>query len=173
LAQSSFEVKEISRSLPIFTTHLPDDGILKSIISNHRERFPNSTESNVKAWHSDWDTHKINPQFQYFVDLVESACTFLCHEHFKVGKEVRMKCENMWAMEYKEGDYAEEHDHFPSVLSCAYFVDVEDNSSPLIIEGLEIKPENGLLVIFPGLLRHKVDPTHGPRTVISMNFRSN
>ena len=171
--QSSFDIKEVKKSLPIFTVKLPDDGILKGLIEEHRVNYPGTTQSNVVAWHSDWHTHKVNPKFEYFVNLVESACTFISHSHFGVGEDVVMKCENMWVVQYIKGNFAHEHDHFPSILSCAYFVDVEEDSSPLIIEGMEIKPENGMLVIFPSLLRHSVPETHGQRTVISMNFRAN
>ena len=170
--QSSFDIKEVKKSLPIFTVKLPDDGILKGLIEEHRVNYPGTTQSNVVAWHSDWHTHKVNPKFEYFVNLVEGACNFISYNHFGVGGNVKMKCENMWVVQYIKGNFAHEHDHFPSILSCAYFVDVEEDSSPLIIEGMEIKPENGMLVIFPSLLRHSVPETHGQRTVISMNFRA-
>ena len=127
--QSSFDIKEVQRSLPIFTVKLPDDGILKGLIEEHRENYPGTTESNVVAWHSDWHTHKVNPKFEYFVNLVESACTFISHSHFGVGEDVVMKCENMWVVQYIKGNFAHEHDHFPSILSCAYFVDDEEDSS--------------------------------------------
>ena len=115
--QSSFDIKEVQRSLPIFTVKLPDDGILKGLIEEHRVNYPGTIESNVVAWHSDWHTHKVNPKFEYFVNLVESACTFISHSHFGVGEDVVMKCENKWVVQYIKGNFAHEHDHFPSILS--------------------------------------------------------
>ena len=172
MAQSSFDILNVRKELPIFTVELPTDGVLQDLIVNYRKNNPEGTKSNVKAWRSDWYTHKKDPQFKYFVDLVSNACDFICHNHFNVKPDVVLTCSNMWIAQYDVGDYAQNHDHFPDTLSCVYFVEVEDNCAPLIFEDtLEIQPKNGLLVIFPSIVRHKVDPTQGPRTVISMNFR--
>ena len=74
-------------------------------------------------------------------------------------------------MQYEGGDYAQSHDHFPNSFSCVYYIDVEEDCSPIIFEGeLEINPKPGMVVIFPSVLMHEVPKTDKKRMVISMNF---
>ena len=172
--QSSFDIKKVSKEIPVFKTILqpPNDGVLLRLIEEYREHHPEGYESNVKAWRSNWFVHKSNRQFEYFVKLVTKACNFLSHNFFHIKEEALLECSNMWFIQYENGDYTEPHDHYPSVLSSVYFVEVEDNCAPLIFEdSLEIQPEDGMLVIFPSILKHKVEPTDGKRTVVSMNFK--
>ena len=182
---ANFEISNVTKDIPVFTTTLElaavnskiavvktasKDNALKNLIKDHRKQYPEGYRSNVQAWRSDWFTHKKDPRFQPFVDICTEACNFLSRKHFNADAE--LICSNMCVVEYVEGDWTKEHDHFPDVMSCVYFVDVEDNCAPIIFENsLEIKPENNMLIFFPSLLKHKVPPTDAKRTVISMNFR--
>ena len=73
-------------------------------------------------------------------------------------------------MDYADGDKTLEHNHFPSDFSTVYYVDVDKGCAPLLIEGETIQPENGLLVVFPATLDHKVPPNKGRRMAASGNF---
>ena len=63
-----------------------------------------------------------------------------------------------WGMWYNEGDFAEEHNHFPYSMSFAYYVNCPEGSSPLVLEGNEIQVTEGRLIMFAGHQNHKVDP---------------
>ena len=169
---SSFEPYEVTKKLPVFVATLPRDESLIDLIKDHKRLYPEGFYSNVKSqWRSDWFTHLKDPRFAPLVKHFESACNFISKEHFKA--DCNLSCGNMWIAEYEKGDWTKDNDHFPDVMSCVYFVDVDDNCAPLIFEGgqSEIKPENNKLVIFPALVRHEVPPTDGHRLVIAMNFR--
>ena len=74
-------------------------------------------------------------------------------------------------MHYREGEEAVWHDHWPSDFSGSYYVDVEEDSSPIVFDGgIEIQPTNGIMMIFPSTLRHKVPPTKKERIVIGFNI---
>ena len=73
---------------------------------------------------------------------------------------------------YEHNDYTIKHDHFPAIFSACYYVDVKDNCSPIIFgenDELSIQPENGMLLIWLGMIPHKVMPTKKKRTCICMN----
>ena len=47
-----------------------DNDKLKRIIQNHRKVFDKGNSTNVKAWNSAKNTHKINPHFQPYIDTI-------------------------------------------------------------------------------------------------------
>ena len=74
-------------------------------------------------------------------------------------------------MEYEKGNHAVKHNHWPATLSGVYYIDVEENSSPIIFENnFVIKPKNGMLLLFPSIVNHEVPPSKGKRIVASINL---
>ena len=170
---NTLNTQKVKKELPVFTTILDNyrelNTYLKQVILEHRQLYPKTNESNVKAWHSSWKSHEENPKFQPIVDLVLSACEFVSHGYFE--QKMTFKCFNMWAMQYEKGEYSVRHSHYPSDFACVYYVDVEPGCSPIIFEGdLKVVPENGMLVLFPAMLHHEVPPTDARRMVISCNI---
>tara|TARA_B100001250_G_scaffold398176_1_gene406097 strand:- start:611 stop:1108 length:498 start_codon:yes stop_codon:yes gene_type:complete len=138
---------------------------LKNIISDFRKKYPESDTSNVKAWHSHFDTHKKEPKFNILIDRIMDASRDF----------IKIKCNlyplNFWVMEYGKGNYAVKHNHWPATLSGIYYIDVEENSSPIIFENdFVIKPKNGMLLLFPSIVDHEVPPSKGKRIVASINL---
>ncbi|MBB37697.1 MAG: hypothetical protein CL515_01935 [Actinobacteria bacterium] len=139
---------------------------LKKIISDFRKEYPESDNSNVKAWHSHFDTHIKEPKFNILIDRVMDASKDF----------INIKCNlyllNFWVMEYKKGNHAVKHNHWPATLSGVYYIDVEENSSPIIFENnFVIKPKNGMLLLFPSIVNHEVPPSKGKRIVASFNLQ--
>ena len=139
---------------------------LKKIISNFRKEYPESDNSNVKAWHSHFDTHVKEPKFNILIDRVMDASKDF----------INIKCNlyllNFWVMEYEKGNHAVKHNHWPATLSGVYYIDVEENSSPIIFENnFVIKPKNGMLLLFPSIVNHEVPPSKGKRIVASFNLQ--
>ena len=185
---SEWETDHVYKALPIFTTILEDhvelNKYLKQVILEHRQKFPETTKSNVKAWHSSWMTHKENPKFQPLVDRVCNACTFLSAGYFQC-QSLEFVPFNFWVMMYEEGEHTIRHSHFPSDFSCCYYVDVESGCAPVLFEvpqndgvnhkceTFTLQPKNGMLAIWPAILHHEVPPTKGRRMCISMNINKN
>lgn len=172
---NSINIQKINISLPVFTTKLSDceelNNYLKEVILEEQKKDPNGNESNVKAWHSSWDTHHKSMDYKPIIDLVMSCVEFIAKDFFNCTS--KFKLFNFWVMIYEEGEYTVPHTHFPSTFACVYYVDVEEGCSPIVFENnLEVYPENGLLVIFPAVLKHEVPPTKGKRIAISMNIEN-
>ena len=182
---SVFETQHVYKAMPVFSTILADhvefNKYLKQVILEHRQNNPETTKSNVKAWHSSWMTHQENPKFQPLVDRVCNACTFLSQGYFQC-QSVEFVPFNFWAMMYEEGEHTIRHSHFPSDFSAVYYVDVEPGCAPVLFEvpqndgvndkggNLTLQPKNGMLAIWPSILHHEVPPTKGKRMCISMNI---
>ena len=138
---------------------------LKKIISDFRKKYPESDNSNVKAWHSHFDTHYKEPRFKILIDrIIDVSRNF-----------IKVKCDlyplNFWVMEYEKGNHTVKHNHWPATVSGVYYIDVEENSSPIIFENnFSIKPKNGMLLLFPSIVNHEVPPSKGKRIVASINL---
>ena len=101
----------------------------------------------------------------------------------------------MWTVSYQEGDYQAFHTHPGSALAGVLFIEVpaginEENNPDgyltLVNDGIfdittfraeklfSIKPEVGLLVVFPASIGHMVYPFRGPgtRRVLALNWGS-
>ena len=186
---STFEVQHVPKQMAVFTTILDDhvefNKYLKQVILEHRQKFPESTESNVKAWHSSWTTHLENPKFQPLIDRILDACKFISEGYYEGGNDLQYKVINMWAMMYEDTEWTKRHSHFPSDFAAVYYVDVEPGCAPVIFESVQqdgindnnqpltLPPQNGMLAIWPAILHHEVPPTKGRRMCISMNLDKN
>jgi len=173
-------ISNVLMSLPVYSMQVDlDKKKLMSIILDHRERFPENNESNVKAWHSDYKTHKKDHRFRPFIDeLIEnikhikdadnSFCGFSGFEH-------TLYLRDFWICMYESnsGHHAVKHQHFPCPYAATYYVDVEENAAPICFHGLKnlkIVPKSGTLVVWPGFIYHSVPPTEGKRTLFAMNL---
>lgn len=167
------DARFIKKETPIFTTIIDDYESINKHVKFHilamKKEFPQGVESNVRAWRSHWFTHKITKAFDPLVDIMTSACDYVS-EHYYNDKEAKVEPFNFWVMDYLDGDQAVHHNHWPSLYSVVYFVDVEKGCAPLIVEDEVIQPENGMLVVFPGNLDHEVPPTKGRRIGAAGNF---
>ena len=182
---NTLEIHHVPKQMAVFTTILEDhvefNKYMKQVILEHRQKFPESIKSNVKAWHSSWTTHQENPKFQPLVDLTLNACKFISAGYFECD-DIECKVINLWAMMYEDTEWTKKHSHFPSDFAAVYYVDVEPGSSPVIFESvikdgvndnnqpLTLQPQNGMLAIWPAILHHEVPPTKGRRMCISMNI---
>ena len=182
---STLEIQYVPKQLPIFTSILDDhvefNKYLKQVILEHRQNNPESTKSNVKAWHSSWVTHQENPKFQPLIDRVLDAIKFIVAGYYE-GDDLEYYVLNLWAMMYEDTEWTKRHSHFPSEFAACYYVDVETGCAPVIFESvvkdgihdgnkpLTLQPQNGMLAIWPAILHHEVPPTKGRRMCISMNI---
>ena len=98
-----------------------------------------------------------------------------------------------WATVLEHGHYSQVHDHADSHWSAVYYVDAGDSDTPssgriswinpigshrdlpgaqLAPTSFSCTPRTGLLAIFPGWLRHSVEPYQGtrPRIAVAANI---
>lgn len=153
---------------------------LKQSIKKFEKSFPQSSESNVKAWHSDYFTHQKTNDFKPLIDLTEKYAHYATKEHClaDTGPPYYFMVNNLWFAKYKQNDYTKIHNHFPAVWSACYYVDVEENAAPIVFgsknwgdeEEIVIQPETGMLLLWFSTIPHRVERTFAKRTCICMNI---
>lgn len=96
-----------------------------------------------------------------------------------------------WYNQMERGCKVNLHRHEGSVVSGAFYVDVDENTVPLRFRsplqpykmndlhekfdnqfasvGMMLPPQKGMLLLFPSWLEHETDPEQGNRCVISFN----
>ena len=91
-------------------------------------------------------------------------------------KDFKPKVAEMWGMKYKSGEIAIEHDHWPCAWSGVYYLKGPKDSPGLFFpemgdQGGERTFETGLLIMFPGHVRHAVRSKKfkGSRYVVAFN----
>ena len=108
--------------------------------------------------------------------------------------KISVKIKNMWAIINEQGAWNQKHHHSNSDLSAAYYVSAHDNCGDIVFYDPRpapvhnhpiskspnklnatvnsIKPEPGMLVLFPSYLEHSVNPnkSNKKRIVISFNL---
>lgn len=165
--------------MPVFTCSLePQQEALRAAreaIEELRITHPDPIRSNVVSKYvSPWDSHQINEKFLPLCGVVlEVARTvsrsYLCANFDALNVDYFVK--DCWGILYEESDYTHRHNHFPSDLSCAIYLECDPQCAPIVFDnGLSVQPSPGLLVMFPGLLNHEVPQTPGRRVVVSMNL---
>jgi len=168
------EIQHIDKSLPIFAVNISqfkeELTLAAEAILEEKQKNPTPMDSNVKAHYvSDYSSHLTNPKFTPLIDLVLSFCKEVSKSYFKT--ELNFKCYNCWGMLYEKEDYTVLHNHFPSTFAAVIYIDVEEDSAPIVFEDiLTVVPKNGSMVVFPALLEHEVPKTNGKRMVVSMNI---
>ena len=157
-------------NLPIykFSYYVPN---ILNMVNDYRRNNPTSVNSNshLSSWRSDWKIHKKDSRFNVLIDFTIETLEKIHLDLFHSERE--FACIEMWIAQYDKGDHAERHYHYPLDWSAVYYINVEDNTSPIIFgEDIRVQPENNMMLLFPGWLNHRVPKTQGKRTLIAMNF---
>jgi len=141
---------------------------VKGVIEDYRKKYSDpidTDKTNVKAWHSGFEAHIKEPKLMEIVNV----CRDFCY-NISGNLPAPLVLIDFWCMQYKKGDYAIPHSHWPSQYSVCYYADIGEGCSPLKFGSYEIQPENGMVIVFDGMLVHEVPPTDFTRTCVAMNF---
>ena len=169
-----YMIDEVNLVLPIYKYSFPQV-ITKQVCKDYKKNHPQTNTSNVKAWHSDYNTHETTDVFDPLIDITLNKCYDISREdyHTDITNECKFVIHSLWLTMYKQKDYTLTHHHFPFQFAACYYVDVKDDSSPItfgINNRTSIQPKNGMLLIWSGMIPHRVMPTKGKRTCICMNI---
>lgn len=182
--------------LAIFDDVLDEDGrvAVADWVLGEREMGEDVRRSVVGGWHSRSDlpvrgVPALDRLFETVVSQVRGV-----HAHFGSGPPVQARfLVQAWATVLGHGHYAQVHDHADAHWSAVYYVDAGDGegeSSGRIswinpvgghrtLPGAQVVPttfscvpRTGQLMVFPGWLRHAVEPYRGtrPRIAVAANI---
>ena len=168
------------------------------------QRSPGVHQSNVGSWHSVQDlSQRSEPCYKAVMEMVRFHLKAVLHNITDGAEHSPPKADSFeihgWAMVMGDGHYTVLHNHGETHWSFVYYIDAGDADldrypqSGMIsfvdprrgvdwTPGLNamsstfsIKPDTGLVVIFPGFLQHYVHPYRGtrPRICIACNIKIN
>ena len=150
-----------------------DNQKLIETIQNHRKLYPQGEESNVHAWMSSYKTHRINNNFDPFIEKILQAVDNVRKsdpDNFCNLSKITYNVNDFWALIYDDGGYTVNHSHFPFTWALCYYAYADEDSSPIQFKSLRIQPKSGMLLLWPGSLYHSVPHTKGKRIAVSANL---
>jgi uncharacterized protein (TIGR02466 family) len=150
-------------------------------------------KSNSKGWHSRDFNLKEEIPAKFISSISKNINTALNDMNWDLTSQF-VKITNMWSIINKGGAWNQKHHHSNSDISAAYYVNAHDDCGDIVFYDPRparvykypiakspnklnatinsVKPENGLLVLFPSYLEHSVNPNNSnkKRVVISFNL---
>ena len=185
-------------STPIWATKIKDyekinDQMLAYILNLQKKDPVGIIKSNFKGWHSkDFNMKDLEPT--NFITAIKSNLNLLINDMNWDLNMQSVKISSMWAIINEKGAWNQKHQHSNSDISAAYYITAHEKcgdivfydprparvykqpiaKSPNKLNGTvsSIKPESGMLVLFPSYLDHSVNPNMSDkkRIVISFNL---
>ena len=111
---------------------------IKDLIINYEKNNLVGMKSNVKAWCSQYETHLHTDIFSNYLKFIQQYSQNLYNDIFSTKENLEIG--EFWVAHYRKGDYTIRHNHGNLldgfVISGCYYAYVEENSSPIIYDGL-------------------------------------
>ena len=185
-------------STPVWTTKINDykninKEMLEYVFDLKKKEPKGIVKSNFIGWHSnDFDLNDQPPK--NFIEAIKIDINKALNDmNWDLSKQ-HVKINSLWAIINEEGAFNQRHHHGNSDLSAAYYLSAYDNCGDIVFYDPRpaplykhpiskspnklnasvnsVKPEEGLLVLFPSYLEHAVNPNYSneKRIVISFNI---
>ena len=185
-------------STPIWATKIEgyekiNDEMLAYIFNLQKKDPFGVLKSNFKGWHSNDFNMKDPGPINFITSIKNNLNTLINDMNWDLNIQ-SVKISSMWAIINEKGAWNQKHQHSNSDISAAYYVTAHEGcgdivfydprsarvykqpiaKSPNKLNGTvnSIKPEAGMLVLFPSYLDHSVNPniSDKKRIVISFNL---
>lgn len=184
--------EEINARLLTEMESLFADGVKKRVLSYKWNDFLVTDEKHQLGYTS-FNTTSLSeePNFKFFYDHIQELITDFFHQ---LEYHEEWYFVNSWASVYPKGAYIPLHDHKPLQWSGAYYVKAHPNCGDILFTdpkeyALQNEPLNtmhrgnkqhrvspvpGMLLLFPGYLKHETFPneTDEDRIIISFNINT-
>ena len=185
-------------STPIWTSKIDDYEKINKEMFNYiielQKKDPQGiVKSNFKGWHSkDFDIKQEQPKS--FIAAIKKNINIALNDMGWDLNKQSVKIKSVWAIINTKEAWNQKHHHSNSDLSAAYYVSAHDNCGDIVFYDPRpapvhnhpvskspnnlnatvnsVKPEPGMLVLFPSYLEHSVNPnlSDKKRIVISFNL---
>jgi uncharacterized protein (TIGR02466 family) len=185
-------------STPVWTSKIDNYEHINSMMNNYiynlqKKDREGVIKSNLKGWHSkNFDMKDYEPK--NFIESIKKNINKAINDMAWDLNNQEVTLSNMWAIINKKGAMNQKHHHSNSDLSAAYYVTAKEgcgdiifydprpgkvykhpiSHKPNVLNAMNngVKPEPGMLVLFPSYLEHSVNPnmSEHERIVISFNI---
>ena len=158
------------KPVSIFTTTIVDSDMTTKIEEEIRKSGDKQDyKTNVKAYMTDW-VMTDKPGFNQLSEKVKAISNFLSKKYY--NRELEPRISDMWGMIYKKGEYAIEHDHWPTLWSGVYYIKAPKNSGDIVFPHIkqQITPQDNMMIIFDGSTRHSVKENLSDEERVAVSF---
>jgi uncharacterized protein (TIGR02466 family) len=172
------------------------NALLRDSILEHARRHPGKERTNVGGWHSETGVLEFcgsagERLVGHMREMIDEATIRLHAEYSQPAKPLSWTL-GAWANVNRRGDFNTLHTHPGATWSGVYYVDHGESSGDVEGTALQlfdpnpartniffpelstanvlIKPQPGLMILFPSYLPHAVPPHQGERPRISIAF---
>ena len=185
-------------STPIWASKIPNYEKINTEMLNYildlQNKDPEGVfKSNFKGWHSK-DFYLKDEQPKNFIEAIKNNVSLALNDMGWDLSKQTAEIKGVWAIINEKNAWNQKHHHSNSDLSAAYYVSAYDNCGDIVFYDPRpapvhnhpiskfpnnlnatvnsIKPESGMLVLFPSYLEHSVQPnlSDKKRIVISFNL---
>jgi uncharacterized protein (TIGR02466 family) len=172
---------------------------LEELVLRQERSSSGAQKTNVGGWHSEFGLLEFcgdagKTLVRHMVEMADEATNRVIGEYGHAPRKIEWTI-HAWANVNRNGDFNRIHTHPGSTWSGVYYVDIgrersDQDSTPLhlfdpcqgrantFLSGLVatsfvLRPEPGLMVLFPSYLAHMVFPHTGvtPRISVAFNLR--
>ena len=136
--------------------------------------------SNVKADMTDWFMHQKYKEFKELSIHAEAVA-----KQMTEAGPVSTYTHECWGAVYRKGEYTKKHNHWGSLWSWCYYLQVPSDASPFRFENIiaqgqgkgapfDVYPKEDDILIFPSWLQHSVPKmeSNSKRIMVAGNIRS-
>lgn len=181
-------MKLAKETLPVFEFKIPEELIHDAFLgaielyvakdvfeATYRGANKNLDGSSITTklyFHSTSKSHIKNLRIGKLSKYIEQLTKQISLEYYSADIDYTVK--NSYVIWYTggAGNNISKHNHFPYSFVASTYLHIPENSSPINFgEDLEIYPNAGTCLIFPGNLYHEVKDTKVDRIVISMDLQ--
>jgi hypothetical protein len=122
-------------------------------------------ETNLTGLRSNYDLHLRTKEFNKLLNCICNKINefipyefFFPKSSFEKKQKSYLKLEDSWCGVYNKDSMAKYHMHNPAHVSFCYYLQTDENSSPIIFDQLKfsIQPKKNHIIAFPGFLGHRV-----------------
>jgi hypothetical protein len=158
-------------STPVFTLDADNEKIVVELKDSHIRMSDDPSSSFFEDFVIDFDKC---PETKKICDTIDDI---ILGEFINEG---RLICpDNKWAHIQQPLESTNPHHHKPSIVSFVYYAKVPEQAGDFVFiidnfSNIPVKPEEGMLMIFPGWVYHKVNKnmSNQMRVSISGNYVS-
>lgn len=182
--------QDINQRLKNELVNLFDEKNLKRELSHKWNDYSLTNEKSSLGYTSFNDDNLVcNRNFEFYFEHLSDLITDF-FQQLEYNDEWHFV--NAWASVYPKGAFVPEHDHKPMHWSAAYYVKAPENCGDIIFTDpkeyalqneprntqyrgcldYRVTPEDGMLLLFPGYLKHETMPNQSSedRIIISFNI---
>ena len=157
----------LSRPPSIHQFEIDNDEVMKSMIKVIDDRGDEEFHmTNLKCNMTEYRSWEKDDRFDKLLPIIDEIID---------QTPVDIRLGDMWGAVYESEEYALEHDHGNSDWSFCLYLKEGEGFPPLIVDGNDVEPKKGLMVVFPGWVRHEVKSKEfdGQRYVVAGNLVRN